>query len=669
MTSPPTSPPGGAPTGPPVGAKAAGPGPAPGDGPARHRPATPAEGRLALSSGLAACALAWRAGPSALVLSLLCSLVVGLLPAGTALLVSDLFDGLAGVGGAPAGAPVGTCVLLIAASLGLALTPSLGEYARARSSRAIRLRVQEELFDAVNRLPGLRNFEDPRFQDELRLAQQAGGIAPDLLVGSAFSSLQALLTVGGFLVTLFVVNPLLGGLTLLLTLPLVRVQLAAGRRRAAVLRETMPRNRRQMFYGSLVADVDAVKEIRLFGLQDFIKQRARTELVAVAAAENRTDRRNLSWRLPASLLGVAVYGLGLVWAVQAARHGELSIGQVSVCLAAVAGIQAGVGQLASTGSSAYQAAITFAHYRALSNAEPDLVLPVVPLTPGRLGGTIEFQDVWFRYHEDAPWTLRGVDLTIPAGSVTALVGLNGAGKSTLVKLLCRLYDPGRGRILWDGVDIREFTPEAYRERIGVVFQDYCRYDLTAGENIGLGRLAHLQDAERLTAAARAAGVHERIGRLDGGYDALLSRIFMPEGAGTGWGHSLSGGEWQRLAVARAFMRADADLMILDEPSAGLDAAAEQEVHDSLRELRRGATSVVISHRLAAVRDADRIVVLGGGQVIEEGTHERLMALGGRYAELFTLQASGYQDAVPGLGPVPGAVPGLGPVPGQPVHQR
>ncbi|MFB7911014.1 ABC transporter ATP-binding protein [Kitasatospora sp. NPDC056076] len=612
----------------------------------------PGAGR-ALRSALAACALAWRSGRAALLLSLLCGVTAGLLPAVAALLVSRLFDQLGGAApgsppgptpGPAAGSLTGTCLLLIAAGLGLALAPALSEYTRARSGRAIRLRVQEELFQAVNRLPGLRPFEDPRFQDRLRLAQQAGGAAPDILVGAAFGSLQALITVLGFLGTVFVVGPLLGLLTLLLTLPLVRSQLAAGRRRAAVLGETMARSRRQSFYGSLIADVDAVKEIRLFGLQDFLRGRARRELLAVNGAEERTDRQNLARRLPASLLGVGVYALGLLWAVRAARHGELSLGQVSMCLAAVAGIQTGVGQLAAGGASAYQAALTFDHYRALGQAPPDLTPAADPRTPGALTGTVEFQDVWFRYHQDAPWILRGVNLTLRAGAVTALVGLNGAGKSTLVKLLCRLYDPDRGRILWDGVDIRAFPPEEYRQRIGVVFQDYCRYDLTAGENIGLGRLAHLDDPDRITAAARAAGIHERVQRLDGGYGALLSRIFLPEGTDAGWGRSLSGGEWQRLAVARAFMRRDADLMILDEPSAGLDAAAEQELHDNLRELRRDTGSLVISHRLSTVREADLIVVLGAGRVVEEGTHRALMARGGPYAELFTLQASGYQDA-------------------------
>ncbi|MGW6918020.1 ABC transporter ATP-binding protein [Kitasatospora sp. NPDC054939] len=614
----------------------------------------PSERRRALRSALAACALAWRSSRYALLASLACGLVTGLLPAAAALLVSELFDGLADPGGGPL---TGTLVLLVATSLGLAVAPALNEYARSRSSRAIRLRVQDELFDAVNRLPGLRHFEDPAFQDELRLAQQAGGLAPDLLVGSAVGTLQSFVTVGGFLGTLFLLNPLLGACTLLLTLPLVRTQLAAGRRRAAVIHETMPRNRRQMFYAGLIADIDAVKEIRLFGLQDFFKRRARADLVSVVEAENRTDLGNLARRLPASLLGVGVYALGAVWAVQSARGGSLTIGEVSVCLAAVTGIQAGVAQLATTGSSAYQAAITFASYLALPQVEPDLAVPETALEPGALSGTIEFRDVWFRYHEQAPWILRGLDLTVPAGRVTALVGLNGAGKSTLVKLLCRLYDPDRGQILWNGTDIRAFAPDTYRERIAVVFQDYCRYDLTAAENIGLGRVAHLDDAARYTEAARAAGIHRKIDALDRGYDTLLSRMFLPEGADAAWGHSLSGGEWQRLAVARAFMRRDADLMVLDEPSAGLDAAAEKELHDSLRELRHSSTSVIISHRLSAVRDADLIAVLAAGEVVETGTHEELMAAGGRYADLFTLQADGYRDAHP-AGPGPSEV--LGP---------
>ncbi|MBN6051025.1 ATP-binding cassette domain-containing protein, partial [Nonomuraea sp. RK-328] len=260
---------------------------------------------------------------------------------------------------------------------------------------------------------------------------------------------------------------------------------------------------------------------------------------------------------------------------------------------------------------------------------------------------IELRDVWFRYSDDHPWVLRGVDLFIPHGCTVALLGLNGAGKSTLVKLLCRFYDPTRGAILWDGVDIRDVPPETLRSRIGAVFQDFVAYELTASDNIAVGDLSAAQDRARIERAAREAGVHDVVAALPRGYDTLLSREFDPEDPSEGGasGVLLSGGQWQRLALARAFLRSDRDLMILDEPSAGLDPEAEHEVHSRLARLRAGRTSVVISHRLGAVRDADRIVVLGDGRVTEEGTHASLLADGGAYARLFTRQAAGYRDDV------------------------
>ncbi|MGQ4351875.1 ABC transporter ATP-binding protein [Streptomyces drozdowiczii] len=610
-------------------------------------------GRRALRSAGAAMALAWRACPRTITGFAATSVVAGLLPALVALLVRELFDAIARH--ATTAGLTRIALLLIAASLGLAVVPAIGEYLRGQNSRAIRIRVQDELFDGVNRLPGLRHFENPVFQDELRLAQQAGSTAPDLLVGSAVNGLQALVTLAGFLATVFVLNPVLGVVTVVMALPLFHTQLAAGKRRARVLQDNMPRNRRQMFYGSLLSDTDAVKEIRLFGLQDFFRDRAGEELRTASAAESRTDLLNLFRRLPPLVLGVALYGAGLLWAVRAVRAGTLTIGDVSMFLAATAGMQSGVAQLATTGSAAYQASITFGFFLGLKQVEPDLPRPAVDRALPPLARGIELRDVWFRYDDTSPWVLKGVDLTIPANAATALVGLNGAGKSTLVKLLCRLYDPTRGEILWDGVDIREIPPETLRERVGVVFQDYCRYDLTAGENIGLGQVARMNEEALVTGAAKAAGIHSRITALGAGYRTLLSRIFLPESEQGGLsGQSLSGGEWQRVAVARAFMRGDAELMILDEPSAGLDAAAEKRLHDSLRELRAGATSVMISHRLSAVRGADRIVVLTSGRVAEQGDHGELMALGGAYADLFTLQADGYQLDAPGG--LPGAVP-------------
>ena len=259
---------------------------------------------------------------------------------------------------------------------------------------------------------------------------------------------------------------------------------------------------------------------------------------------------------------------------------------------------------------------------------------------------VELRDVWFRYSDDHPWVLSGVSLTIPYGRAAALVGLNGAGKSTLVKLLCRMYDPTRGRILWDGVDLRDIPPAALRERISAVFQDHMNYDMTARENIALGDVRSLDRPEAIRAAAGRAGVHDKLAALPNGYDTLLTRMFFSESdkADPETGVVLSGGQWQRLALARAFVREGRDLMILDEPSSGLDPEAEHQVHARMREYRMGRTSLLISHRLSAVRDADLIAVLDGGRIIEQGTHETLLEADGHYARLFRLQAAGYQEA-------------------------
>jgi ATP-binding cassette, subfamily B, bacterial len=240
-----------------------------------------------------------------------------------------------------------------------------------------------------------------------------------------------------------------------------------------------------------------------------------------------------------------------------------------------------------------------------------------------------------------------VNLIIPAGTATALVGHNGSGKSTIIKLLCRLYEPDRGTIVWDGVDLRDLHPDELRHRIGVVFQDYMDYDLTAAENIALGDLSSLDDRPRLADAARRAGAHDTIMALPNGYDTMLSRTFTStaDRDDPTTGVALSGGQAQRLALARAFLRDNRDLLILDEPSSGLDPEAEHDVHTRLRAHRAGRTSVLISHRLNTIRDADQIAVLHNGQITETGTHATLTALGGTYAKLYTLQSSGYREEV------------------------
>jgi ATP-binding cassette subfamily B protein len=257
----------------------------------------------------------------------------------------------------------------------------------------------------------------------------------------------------------------------------------------------------------------------------------------------------------------------------------------------------------------------------------------VPLPRPILEGFV-FEDVGFRYPDADRWALRHVSFRLGPGERIALVGENGAGKTTIVKLLTRLYDPTEGRILLDGVDLRSYDPEELRAAVGVIFQDFVRYDMLVRENIAVGRIEAREDQARIVDSARKSLAMEVAGRLAGGLDQMLGRRF--EG-----GANLSGGEWQKVALARAYMR-DAQLLILDEPTAALDARAEFQVFERFSELTSGRMAVLISHRFSTVRMADRILVLADGLVTEDGSHAELLELGGTYAELFTLQAAGYR---------------------------
>jgi ATP-binding cassette subfamily B protein len=419
------------------------------------------------------------------------------------------------------------------------------------------------------------------------------------------------------------------------------VELTLSRRRTALTEDLTPTERRQFFYQGLLVDVRAAKEIRLFGAGPFLHARMLTALRAAVNAENTLDRRTVLLQGGLAVLGGVLTGTALVVTVHAALAGTLSLGDVALFLAAVGGAQMGALMTIREVAVAYGSLTLFRHYLAVVNADDDLVQGTA--RPRRLRDGIELRDVWFRYSDDQPWILRGINLHLPAGSAVGLVGVNGAGKSTLVKLLCRFYDPQRGQILWDGVDIRELSCDALRSRIAAVFQDYMCYDLTARENIALGQISALPDDDRIRSAARLAEADEAIRRLPRGYDTMLSRIFF--GDDDDQGVILSGGQWQRLALARSILREDCDLVILDEPSSGLDPEAEYRVQRTLREQRRGTANLLISHRLNTLRDADQIAVLACGEVVELGTHDELMAAQGEYARLFLMQASGYQDPV------------------------
>jgi ATP-binding cassette subfamily B protein len=586
--------------------------------------------------------MVWVASPVLAVGVVLLAAAGGVIPPAAAWLQRDILDSLT-TRHLTGGSLVIWAACLAGAGVIAATLPYASSYVSGQLGRVLGLHTQDQLCQAVNSFPGLRRFETPAFMDQLQIARANSQAGPLAMIENGVAAAQSALAAGGLAGALWVISPLLTVIVLASAAPAIVSEIALSRRRADLQWQLTPAQRRQIFYGSLQTDLYAAKELRIFGTGGFLRGRMLTELRAINAGQRRLDRQTAATQGALTLLGALVTAGGLVWTIRKASAGQLSVGDVSLFVLAAVGVQSALSSMITSMAGGYQALLLFGAYLDVLAAGPDLELAADPQPVPPLRRGIEIRDVWFRYSPEHPWVLHGVSMSIPQGSSVALIGLNGAGKSTLVKLLCRLYDPDRGSITWDGVDLRDLAPEELRGRMGAVFQDYMAYDLTATDNIGLGDLARHGDAGAVRRAAELAGIHPALAGLPRGYDTLLSRTFFdssdkdnPE-----TGVALSGGQWQRLALARGLMRADRDLLILDEPSSGLDAEAEADVHRQLRLIRQGHTSLLISHRLGSVRDADIICVLAAGRICERGSHAALMAAGGEYQRLFTLQASGY----------------------------
>lgn len=478
----------------------------------------------------------------------------------------------------------------------------------------------------------LSQIENSEFYDKLNRARQEASSRSLQMVTDSFQFIQNALTLFGYIALLLSFS---GWAVIALVLASLPATIAEMRFSSIgfKLYNWRSADRRRLSYMEYVLATDShAKEVRVLGLGQRFLERYKNLAEKFYAEDSALARRRTLWVILLSLLSSgAFYGCYIAIALEAAR-GELTLGNLTLYVVVFRqGQQAFQSCLAAIGG-------TYEHNLYLSNLFEFLAIP--SSLPEKSKGArstkegIYFDNVSFRYPGRDSWALRNITLQIPKGQSIAVVGSNGAGKSTLIKLLCRLYYPTEGTIYLDGRDLRDWDAKALLDRISVVFQDFNKYQLSLKENVGVGEIESLEDEAHIRRAIERGGAAELLAELPAGLGTSLGTWFND-------GRELSGGQWQKIAVSRAFMRERADILILDEPTAALDAEAESRAFQKFRELTVGKTSLIISHRFPVARLADHIVVIEHGSIREEGSHDQLMAAGGRYAELFSLQAKGY----------------------------
>ena len=480
----------------------------------------------------------------------------------------------------------------------------------------------------------LEQFENPDFHDKLQRArrQTVGRVA---LLGQVLNMGQQLITLFSLLAALIAFNAWLLAILVVAIVPSFLGETHyAGIGYSFMFQWTQ--QRRELDYLRYIAtDQAAAKEVKLFGLSGYFTDRF-AQLSDDYVRENRriAAHRAITGGVLTTLSTLAYYG-AFAFIIVETVAGAITLGKLTFLVGSFQRSRGLIQSLLLGTAGLYEQSLFLKDLFDFLAMEPGVAsMPGARQVPRPIASGFVFDDVGFRYPEQEKWAVRHVSFRIGAGERIALVGENGAGKTTLVKLLTRLYDPTEGRILLDGVDLREYDLESLRQTVGVIFQDFFRYDLTARENIAVGWIEAREDEARITDSARKSLAADVVAGLEHGYAHVLGRRF--DG-----GANLSGGEWQKVALARAYMR-DAQILALDEPTAALDARAEYQVFQRFSELTAGRMAVLISHRFSTVRMADRILVLEDGAVLEDGSHDELLALGGRYAELFNLQAAGYR---------------------------
>lgn len=483
----------------------------------------------------------------------------------------------------------------------------------------------------------LRYFEDPAFYDKMQNARREVNYRPINMVNNSFLLVQNIITLLSAIVILLAFSPLVALVLFGTSVPAFVVQMRYSKLQFRLANWHAPEFRRKSYWEWLLTTDNAVKELKLFGLSEPLLKRYDEQFWNFYHEDTALARRRTFVSLLWGMVATASFYGAYAWVVWRTLQGAITLGDMTLYLTLFRQCQGYFRGVFDNVNQLYEGSLFMNNLVSFLKLEPDKVhlnghQPQALPKPIRCG--IEFRDVSFRYPDKEQWALRHLNLTIAPGEKLALVGANGAGKTTLVKLLTRLYEPTEGQILLDGVDLREYDIEELRRRIGVIFQDFVRYQTTARENIGFGQVTALEDEDRILEAARRGGADTVVTELKDGYDTMLGKWFDK-------GQELSGGQWQKIALGRAFMR-DGELLVLDEPTSALDAEREYEIFQRFRDLTAGKMALLISHRFSTVRMADKIAVLENGGLLEYGSHSELLALGGTYARLFNLQAEGYR---------------------------
>ena len=578
----------------------------------------------------------------------LCTLVAGVLPAVAAWVGQLIVDGVVSAMQSHREAndpnllvsitPVLKLVGLEALIIGLIALAQRGLSAQQSLLRALLgQKVNVMILEKAGTL-SLSQFEDSELYDQLTRARREASTRPLALVNKTFGLLQNAISLGSFGVLLVQFSPWALLILVAGALPVFISEAKFSGDAFRLFRWRSPQTRMQIYLETVLAREDSIKEVKLFGLEGLFLKRYRDIFTQLFAEDRRLTLRRESWGFLLGLLGTLTFYLAYGWVVIETIAGALTLGQMTMYLMVFKQGQAALSASLTAISGMYEDNLY------LSNLYEYLEQPVEAdagtLTQGALPGDgLRFENVSFSYPggnsvlQDP--VLHNISLHLSPGQSLALVGENGSGKTTLIKLLTRLYQPTQGRILLDGSDLRDWSAQALRERTGVIFQDFVRYQLQVGENLGVGDTHAFDDEQRWQQAAQHGMADDFITRMGNGYKTQLGRWFKN-------GQELSGGQWQKIALSRAYMRENADIIVLDEPTAAMDAAAEAEVFARFREHSRDKMAILISHRFSTVRSADLILVIDQGHIIERGTHEALLEANGRYANLFRLQAKGYK---------------------------